>query len=232
MGIVITSNFDMNSALPLDSRFVVADNTARDAITSGRRFQGLLVFVTATGKTWQLRGGITNSDWKEFGAGGGGGGGGANWQPVLGSGPIESYEFNEKVWLYSVGITQTLELWVKVPTSYSSGSPVTFTGLFYSNLASNNWAVFLRTYLIRKNTDAITSTTNSATVTSADFTNTVANQIREVSLTIAAAGTINSVSISAGDILRLQLSRTPPSAGTDFASDLRFIPSSTEILFA
>lgn len=224
----------MNSALPLDSRFVVADNTARDAIVTGVRFQGLLVFVTATGKTWQLRGGVTNSDWKEFGSGGGGGGGGggANWQPSLGAGPVESYEYSEKVWLYGVGLTQTLELWVKVPASYSSGSPVTFNGLFYANTASNNWAVFVRAYLIRKNTDAITSITNSVTVTSSNFTNTVVDQIREVSLTIAAAGTINSVAISAGDILRMQLIRTPPSAGTDFTSDLRFIPSSTEILFA
>lgn len=63
MGIVLASNFDVNAQLPLDSRSVVFDNTARDAIATGKRFQGLMVFVVSTGLTYQLVGGITNSNW-------------------------------------------------------------------------------------------------------------------------------------------------------------------------
>lgn len=72
-GIEVTAFFDMKTSLPLDGRFVAADNTARDAIASGVRFEGLLVYVTSTKKMWQLQGGITNSDWYEAGGGGGGG---------------------------------------------------------------------------------------------------------------------------------------------------------------
>lgn len=70
MGIVLASNFDVNAQLPLDSRFIKADLTARDAINSGVRFQGLLCYVVAASKMYQLQGGITNSDWKEAGGGG------------------------------------------------------------------------------------------------------------------------------------------------------------------
>lgn len=41
----------------------VADNTARDAIDPTVRYRGMMAFVQATNLTWQLRVGITNSDW-------------------------------------------------------------------------------------------------------------------------------------------------------------------------
>ena len=69
MGITLASNFDVNAALPLDSRMIVADLTARDAIAAGRRFQGMCVYVVADTLTYQLKGGITNIDWVEFGSG-------------------------------------------------------------------------------------------------------------------------------------------------------------------
>ena len=70
MPIPIALNFGLNSPLPLDDRTVVADDTARVAILSGERFEGLVVYVTGTQLSWQLQGGVTNSDWVEFGAGG------------------------------------------------------------------------------------------------------------------------------------------------------------------
>jgi hypothetical protein len=73
MGIPLTSQFDANMQLPLDSRIVVADPTARDAIVSGRRFEGLSVYVVSEAKTYQLQGGITDSDWVQTGGAGGGG---------------------------------------------------------------------------------------------------------------------------------------------------------------
>ena len=44
----------------------VADNTARDAITSDRRKIGMLVRVTSDGKFWTLSSGILNTDWAEI----------------------------------------------------------------------------------------------------------------------------------------------------------------------
>lgn len=48
----------------------MADTTARDAIASGVRYEGLTVYVVADATNYQLVGGITNGDWVEVGAGG------------------------------------------------------------------------------------------------------------------------------------------------------------------
>ena len=72
MSINLGSNIRVQTTLPLDAKYTAADDTARDAILAGERYQGMQVFVTATGLTWQLVGGITNSDWTAFGSGGAG----------------------------------------------------------------------------------------------------------------------------------------------------------------
>lgn len=64
MGIALNSNFDVNAGLPLDAREIAADLTARDALTAGRRYEGLQVYVVSEAKTYRLVGGITNADWK------------------------------------------------------------------------------------------------------------------------------------------------------------------------
>lgn len=70
MGIVLGSNFTVNTNLPLDDRIIVADLTERDALVAGRRYEGLIVYVISEQKSYQLQAGITNVDWVEFGAGG------------------------------------------------------------------------------------------------------------------------------------------------------------------
>jgi hypothetical protein len=84
---------------------------------------------------------------------------------------------------------------------------------------------------VRKNLDAINSSVNQETNDTGDFTNTVANQMREANIKITSpTGTINSVAVSPGDIIRLELTREAP-GGTDDTADVRFIPSSTEVKF-
>lgn len=73
-GIPLSTNFTVNTALPIDDRMLVADLTARDAISSLKRWQGMLVYVTSEGKHFTLVGGITNGDWTELSGTGGGGG--------------------------------------------------------------------------------------------------------------------------------------------------------------
>lgn len=166
-----------------------------------------------------------------LGSGSGGGGGGANWQPVAGLGPIEDFEYDEKIWKFEKDGLQALTLWVKVPNSYLAGRQVSMKSAFYSPGNSDNWRVQMRSTLIRKNNDAVTSVANQEISNSGDFLNAVADRMREVSLTCSTAlGTINGVAISPGDIIKLELSRIAP-GGTEDASDLRFIPSSTEVLF-
>ena len=43
----------------------VADTTARDAIDSRNRTEGMVVYSIADAKSYRLEGGITNSDWVE-----------------------------------------------------------------------------------------------------------------------------------------------------------------------
>jgi hypothetical protein len=74
MGINLGSNFTMNAALPLDDRGTAADLTERNAIASGRRYVGMVVYVESEETNFQLIGGITNSDWAEFSGSGGGAG--------------------------------------------------------------------------------------------------------------------------------------------------------------
>jgi len=65
-------NFTRGAAIPLDDSFVAADQTVRDAINAGIRYEGMLVYVVADAAMYQLQGGITNGDWAAAGGGGGG----------------------------------------------------------------------------------------------------------------------------------------------------------------
>lgn len=166
-----------------------------------------------------------------LGSGGGGGGGGANWQPVAAAGPVEDYEYDEKVWKFEQSASQSLTLWVHVPTGYIAGRQLVLKAGFYSPTASNVWRFQAVTTLLRKNNDAVDSTTNQNTSNSGDITNTVAKRLREISIDLTSSvGTINSVAVSAGDVIKLQLTRVIPGAGTEDTADIRFIPSSTEVL--
>lgn len=63
MSININSNFLLSTQLPLDARTVVFDVTARNAIPSIQRYDGLEVYLTSTSQTYQLQGGILDANW-------------------------------------------------------------------------------------------------------------------------------------------------------------------------
>lgn len=65
MSIPISSNFDLYTAKPLDERLVQATNTTRDAIPAEKRHVGMRVYVSDSGKSYQLLGGILNANWIE-----------------------------------------------------------------------------------------------------------------------------------------------------------------------
>ena len=70
MGIPLASSFDVNAAIPLDSRQQKADITARNAIPSTSRWMGMTVYVLADGKTYQLKGGLLDANWTDISASG------------------------------------------------------------------------------------------------------------------------------------------------------------------
>lgn len=72
MAIPFEDSINRTTSAPRWTDEKVADLTARDAISSTLRYEGMTVFVVADGKTYQLVGGILDANWKEFGSGGGG----------------------------------------------------------------------------------------------------------------------------------------------------------------
>lgn len=63
-GITVASGFDLGAKAPLDSRMTVKTIEERDAhVTGNRAYEGMLVYVEADKKTYQL----VNNTWEEFG---------------------------------------------------------------------------------------------------------------------------------------------------------------------
>lgn len=75
MSINLITGFDVGVPAPLDSREQVADLTARDAIPSGVRWEGMSVYVISEAKEYKLVGGLLDANWIEAGGSGGAGGG-------------------------------------------------------------------------------------------------------------------------------------------------------------
>lgn len=57
--------FDPAYNAPIDARLECADITARNAIPSAYRYQGMIVYVYSDATLYTLDGGITNSDWRK-----------------------------------------------------------------------------------------------------------------------------------------------------------------------
>jgi len=161
-----------------------------------------------------------------FGSGGGGGGG-ADWKGDA----LEDIEYSQKVKEFAQGDTQKETLYAKVPQGYVAGRQIKMYLNHYSPSSSNQFKMQAVTTLIRKNLDAITSVANQNTSNSGDITNTVANQSRELLLTLTdTLGKINSFSVSYGDLLKIELTRIVPSGAEDTA-DIRMVPTTTEVKF-
>ena len=62
----VSTNFRVTAQLPIDTRFVFADVTARNALSENERYDGLLTYTVSEGKYWKLSGGITDDYWSEF----------------------------------------------------------------------------------------------------------------------------------------------------------------------
>lgn len=184
---------------------------------------GRLGFTTDQNKLYVNNG----TSWIAVGSAAGGGGG-ANWRGDA----LEDEEFSEKVWKYEQSGGQTLTLYVKVPQGYSAGDQIRLFLAFYSPSTANQFRMDVTTSLVREANDAIDSSTNQSTANTGDITNTVANQYRQGSFDLTdASGEVNSVAVSAGDLLRVELTRGTP-GGSEDSADIRFVPSSTEVTFS
>lgn len=158
----------------------------------------------------------------------GGGGAGAQWQPSPGNAPLSAEENGGQVYLFESGQSSKCTLFLKVPEGYTAGRQITCKIGHYSPASSLTQLLRSVTTLIRKNQDAVDSTTNQHTSTNAALTNTVANQLRISTLDLTdSSGEVNSVAVAAGDLLKVDLYRD---TDTD-SEDIRFMPSVTEPKF-
>lgn len=199
------------------------DNQSSDP---GTLSQGLIWLNTTTGKAKIRIGSITRTF-----AFGSGGSGSLVWVPDdVGAAPIKTIEFGQGIHLFSNAQSQKLFTVIKVPAGYVAGDPISLLISAYSPGQSNSFLLQSVATLIRNGTDAFDSATNQRTSTnSAQSNGAPANILRQITLDLtAAAGTVNSVAVAAGDLLKVQLSR----ASDSDLNDVRFIESSGEVTFS
>lgn len=166
--------------------------------------------------------------WSAIGSGGGGGGG-ANWRAASTGGPIEDYTLDEKSFLFSQGLGQSVILFFKVPASFSAGKQIKMNLGHYSPSASNNFKFQATSTLVRQGTDAITSIANQRVSTNGDHLNTLASEYVQITYDLTdSVGQINGVSVNASDLIKITLARVTP-AGAEDAADVAFVPSLTEV---
>jgi len=151
------------------------------------------------------------------------------WHGPAGHAPLIVEENSQEIWFFEKDKSQKAICWLKIPKSYIIGTQIKMLIVQYSPSSSGTQLLEAVTYLIRKNTDAITENTNYIASGNSALSNSIANQYREAELILSdASGKINSIVIKPGDLLRLELIR-----GTDTdAADIRFVPQSTEIYFS
>src|SRR5450759_4924251 len=101
MSVTLPTNFNIAASVPLDARDIKADVTARDAIAAIQRYEGMVVFTVATGKNYQLIGGIVDANWTELVYGGG--------EPLLGNPGTNGYILSST--------TAGVRSWIASPSS-------------------------------------------------------------------------------------------------------------------
>ena len=113
MSINLSTNFSENAQLPLDSRIIQADSTARDAIATIQRYFGLVVILKSDGSSWIMAdasmGGTdsnlaNNSNWISYS-----GAGQPSFSEVIGDGVTTTFTISHNLgnhrcfsWKYSI----------------------------------------------------------------------------------------------------------------------------------
>lgn len=189
--------------------------------------RGLIWLDTSTGDAKYYDGTIIRT----LATGASGGGGSLFWMPdEEGLAAVDVIEYAQKVWKFGLGLSQKIYTVVKVPSSYVAGDQINMKVNIYSPDAAGTILLTSVATLIRVGTDAFSSTSNQRTSTNVAATLSGSADIpRAVTLDLTSAtGTVNSVAVSAGDLLKVQLTR-----GSGTAPDeLRFIESSVEVTFS
>lgn len=185
-------------------------NVTSIAASGNAGVTGAVVLVAGTGV--QLSEAGQNITISATGALGGGGGGSLQWVEGSNS-PTPIQEYGNWVYTFDAGLAQQLTTSIKVPSSYSSGSPVNLIMPVYSTDTTGNLLFQTVSTLIRSGTDAMSSTTNQRTSTNSAITLSAGtnNKPQVVTFDLSSSiGQINAVNISSGDLILITFKR-----GTD-----------------
>lgn len=186
-------------------------NVTSVAASGNSGITGAVVLVAGTGV--QLSQAGQNITIAASGAlGGGGGGGSLQWSEGANS-PTPLQEFGNWTYVFDQSLAQQLTTSIKVPSGYNAGSPISLIMPVYSSGTSGNLLFQTVSTLIRSGVDAMSSTTNQRTSTNSAITLSAGtNNIPQiVTFDLSSSiGQINSVSVSAGDVILITFKR-----GTD-----------------
>lgn len=219
MGINVASSFTRNAPVPLDDATVVADLTARDAIASGVRYEGMEVYVVSEETNYQLRGGIANGNWEESGSGGGAGGGAAlilksndsQLSPsLITTIPIDYWAYNN----------ENETLWTKftVPAGYKPGKNINLENfkLFVDSTdTTKNLQPVVEVYLFKDGTSPLSLSNADDDIVTGGLpvaVPAVANDMVDSFVSLAPLGVVNATDVDPGDliILGIRMNRVVP----------------------
>jgi hypothetical protein len=203
----------------------VADLVERDAIDSGDRFEGLVVYVISEGRNYQLVGGTTNSDWVIFGSifgGTGTGGGGGSIELFAGDdpAPVEVVKYGIKCLEFEAGASQHILFSYQVPAGYIAGNQIRLFAKFFSAADDSGTALLEADTSLREDGDVLSSPSSNihASTNTAIAQDVVDEQeLVEIDLTDG-SGEINSVAVVPGDLLVVDITR-----GTDTAEEAVYL---------
>lgn len=190
---------------------------------------GAVARLAATTNNYVLTLDSSQSTGMKWAPASGGGGGSLQWVEYYDS-PTPVVENGFQLYTFALGVPQALYAAIRVPSGYTAGQQIKLRTLFYSPDSSGTALMQTITTLIRTGTDAITSTTNQRTSTNTAVTLGAGTVDKPQAITCDlsdASGAINSVAVSAGDLILVQLQRGSDSA----TSDLKIPVYATEVTF-
>lgn len=147
---------------------------------------------------------------------GGGGGSSVRWIEDVNP-PVAVFEYNAQAYVFSDGLAQSLFAQVRVPSSYVAGTQINLLSLFYASGTSSTVLFRTEATLIRELNEAISSVANVYTSTAAAVTlATTANRLNPFTCDLTdASGLVNGVTVTAGDVLLVKLTRATGTSTLD-----------------
>jgi hypothetical protein len=176
-----------------------------------------------------ISGGIPLFTPRSGGGSGGGGGPRVDWTEQAN---FAEYAFvaNIPCRVFSNGLDQQLYCVINIPSTYEAGQQALMRVKIFNEDTSGDILIRTTAILVRAEVDEYDSTTNTHVSTNAAITMSAANdrEPQKVTLDLSdASGLINSVAISAGDMIVLRIYRATDTA----TGDLNLIVGSEEVTF-